>query len=132
MKLTSESTTRAATLQNPKIWRLSRSTGSSSLWFLAGSAWLLPLSLSKSPFYYKTLYGRNLQMFMILLSWPFQLSLIFVSKATGPPYSGASERGFSQAGSGLSHKHWTKLERPLCDKHFSLLWNFVNYSSKSL
>ncbi len=39
---------------------------------------------------------------------------------------------FIQIGYGLTHKHWTKLERPGRDKHSSLFRNSVNYSRKKL
>ncbi len=41
---------------------------------------------------------------------PIQPSLIFVGNARGLPYSGAPERYFPRVGSGLTHKHWTRLE----------------------
>jgi hypothetical protein len=60
----------------------------------------------------------------------FQLSLKFEGKARGLPKSGAPEKCFARVGSGLTHKHWTRLERPATDKHSSLLQKSVNYRHK--
>ena len=55
----------------------------------------------------------------------FQPSLIFVGKA------GAPERCFTREGSGLTCKHYTRLEKLAMDKHPSLLQKSVNYGQKS-
>jgi hypothetical protein len=53
-----------------------------------------------------------------------------LGKARSLPYSGAPERYFTRVGSGLTHEHWTRLERPVKDKHSSLFQTFVNYVRK--
>jgi hypothetical protein len=57
---------------------------------------------------------------------------MFVSKARTLPYSGAPERGFTWIGSGPTRKHFTRLERPVSNKHSSLLVIFVSYGEKSV
>ncbi len=54
---------------------------------------------------------------MISLAWPFQANLIFGSTAKSLPKISAPKRCFTQARSGLTQKHWTRLERPARDKH---------------
>jgi len=61
---------------------------------------------------------------------PFQPNLMFVGKATGPHLSGAPERCFTWVGSGLTRKHYTRLERLVREKHSSFLQKSVNYASK--
>ncbi len=46
------------------------------------------------------------------------------------PQRGAPERCFTRVGSGLSRKHYTRLERLATDKHLSLLRKSVNYGRK--
>ncbi len=46
--------------------------------------------------------------------------------------SGAHEWCFTQVGSGLTHKHYTRLEKLARDKHSSLLWKSINYSCKRI
>ncbi len=43
---------------------------------------------------------------------------------------GLPKRLFTLLGSGNTHKHFTRLERPARYKHSSLFWTFVNYSCK--
>ncbi len=52
---------------------------------------------------------------------PLRPSLMFVGKARSLPLSRELERSFSQVGSGLTHKHETRLERLARDEHSSLL-----------
>jgi hypothetical protein len=59
-----------------------------------------------------------------------QPSLMFVGKDRSLPYCGASERCFIHLGSGLTSKHWARLERLARDKHSSLLQKTVNYGRK--
>jgi hypothetical protein len=49
-----------------------------------------------------------------------------ISKSGAPP-----ERCFTPVGSSHTHKHSTRLERLVRDKHFSLLYAFVSYKEKS-
>ncbi len=44
--------------------------------------------------------------------------------------SGAPEGAITRVGSGLTHKHWTRLERLFRDEHSSSLITFVNYGRK--
>jgi hypothetical protein len=84
---------------------------------------------------YKAFYARNFQMFVVGLSvfsgWPFQPSLMFVSK-TGAYMSEASFR-YNTLGQapGFTHKYWIKLERP-DRENTCLLQVFVNYARKKL
>jgi hypothetical protein len=41
-----------------------------------------------------------------------------------------TKRGETEIVSGLTHKHWTRLEKIASDKHSSLLRTFVNYEFK--
>ncbi len=52
---------------------------------------------------------------------PFQPSMMLVFKARNLPYIGAPERCFPWGGSGLTCKHYNRLERFSRDKHSSLL-----------
>ncbi len=81
-------------------------------------------------------YGRKLRIFVISQSvCPgklFQLSLMIVGKV-GPyhieePFSCSTIRQVP----GLTLKQQTRLERPLRDKHSSLLQTFFNYGQPSL
>jgi len=51
---------------------------------------------------------------------------MFVGEANGPTLSGASESCFTRVGSGIIHRHYTRLERLARDKHSSLLWTLIN------
>jgi hypothetical protein len=62
---------------------------------------------------------------------PFQPSLMLVGKARSLPQNGAPERCFTQIGSGLTRKYYTRLERLAMDKHTSLLRNSVNYDREN-
>jgi hypothetical protein len=55
---------------------------------------------------------------------------MFVVKARSLPKSGAPERHFNFVGSGLTRKHFTRLERLARNKHPSLLWKVVTYGRK--
>jgi hypothetical protein len=60
---------------------------------------------------------------------PFQPSLMLaVGNVRSLPLSGAPERSFSKVSSGLTHKHYTRLERVAKDKYSSLLGPFVSYA----
>ncbi len=61
---------------------------------------------------------------------PFQPSLMFVDKARSHPLRGSPEICFTQVGSGLTHKHYTSLEKLAKDKDSRLLQTFVNYACK--
>ncbi len=52
---------------------------------------------------------------------------MFVGKVKTLPNSKAPESFFTQVGSGLTRKHWTKPERHAREKRSSLLQTFVNY-----
>jgi len=54
---------------------------------------------------------------------------MFVGEARSLSYSGAPERSLTLVGSGLTRKHWTRLERLARDKNSSL-WKSVNYDRK--
>jgi hypothetical protein len=62
---------------------------------------------------------------------PFHPSLSCVGKARSLPKSGAPERLFIRVGSGLTHKHKTRLKKLDTDKHSSLLYKFVSFGLKS-
>ncbi len=53
---------------------------------------------------------------------PFQPSLLFVGKARSLLYGVAPKKCFTQVGSGLTHKHRSKLERLAWHKPSSLLY----------
>jgi hypothetical protein len=53
---------------------------------------------------------------------------MFVDKAR----SGALERSSTWVGSGLTKKHYTRLERLAWDKHFSLFSLFASYKEKKV
>ncbi len=55
---------------------------------------------------------------------------MFVGEDRSLPQSGAPERGFTQVGSCLTHKHQTRLERLARDAHSYLLRKSVNYGRK--
>ncbi len=57
---------------------------------------------------------------------------MFVGEARSLPWREAPERSFTQVGSGLTRKHYTRLERLAKDKHSSLLQKSVNYGQKSI
>jgi len=61
---------------------------------------------------------------------PFKPSLMFVGQAGAYP-SEAPFSFFTRVGSGLTHKHLTRLEKLAEDKHSRLLHKFVNYGQKS-
>jgi hypothetical protein len=65
-----------------------------------------------------------------VLGRPFQAIRLFVHEVRSLPYSEAPERIFTQVGSGLTHKHYTRLELLTRDKHTFLLLSFVNYGHK--
>ncbi len=67
---------------------------------------------------------------MFIPGRPFQPSLMLVSKVRSLPYSGASERFFTQVGSGPTHKHLARLERLSSDKRSCFLQTFENYRRK--
>jgi hypothetical protein len=69
---------------------------------------------------------------VFVLGTLFQSNLIFAGKARSLPLSEAPERYFTQICSGLTYKHYTRLEEFARDKHSSLLEKFVNYSCKTL
>jgi hypothetical protein len=50
---------------------------------------------------------------------PFEPSLMFIGKARSLPKSGEPKMCFARAGSGLIHKHLTRLESPNKDKYSS-------------
>jgi hypothetical protein len=54
-----------------------------------------------------------------------RLSLIFVGKARSISKSGAPESFLIQVGSGVTNKHYAKLERLAKDKHSSLLTMYL-------
>ncbi len=60
---------------------------------------------------------------MFFAGKPFQLNLIFENRTL--------EWRHTQVGSGLTHKHKTRTERPAKDKHSSLL-TFINDDRKNL
>ncbi len=55
---------------------------------------------------------------------------MFTGKARSPPLSGVPERCITWVGSGLTCKHYTRLERLARHKHSSLLRKLVNYARK--
>jgi hypothetical protein len=55
---------------------------------------------------------------------------MFVSKVSSLPYNVAPENSFTWLGSGLAHKHWTRLEKLVRDKRSSVLQKFVTYVRK--
>ncbi len=59
-----------------------------------------------------------------------QPSLMFPGKTRDLPQSRATERCFTWVGSGLTQKHYTRLERLARDKHSSLLRKSVTYGRK--
>ncbi len=69
---------------------------------------------------------------MLVTERPFQPSLMFVGKARILPYSGPPERSFTYVGSGLTPKHWTRLEWLARDKHSSLLRTLRKFEKKVL
>jgi hypothetical protein len=56
---------------------------------------------------------------------------MFAGKARSLHQSVSPERGFTRVGSGLTNRHYTRLEKLSMDTHTSLLRNFVNYDLKS-
>jgi hypothetical protein len=46
-------------------------------------------------------------------------------------YTPTAQSGSQKVGSGITAKHYTKLERPFTDKHSSLFLTLVNYSRKN-
>jgi hypothetical protein len=52
----------------------------------------------------------------------------FVGKASSLPQSREREKCFTQVDSGLTQKHWTRLERLVRDKRYSLIRNLSNSS----
>jgi hypothetical protein len=61
---------------------------------------------------------------------PFQPSQMFVSKARGLPYRGATEVCFTRVGFGLICKQYTFLEWLATHKDYNLVQTFVNYGRK--
>jgi hypothetical protein len=57
---------------------------------------------------------------------------MFVGKARGLSSSGVPERCLIWVGSGLTGKHYARLERVARDKNSSLLKQFVNHDKKVL
>jgi hypothetical protein len=55
---------------------------------------------------------------------------MFASKAKSSTKRGETERGSTWVGSGLAHKHYSRLERLARDKHSSLLRKSVHYGGK--
>ncbi len=62
---------------------------------------------------------------MFVLGRPFQSSLMFVDKARSLP-----KQCFNLVGSGLTHKHKTRLEMFDRDGHSNLLQIYVKYGRK--
>jgi hypothetical protein len=60
----------------------------------------------------------------------FQPSLMFVGKTRNLLKTGAPERCFTLAGSGLTYKYYTRLERLATDKQSSLVRTLVNSEHK--
>jgi hypothetical protein len=52
---------------------------------------------------------------------------MFESEARSLPLSGGPERCFTLESTGLSNKHYTRLDRLARDRHSSLLQTFANY-----
>jgi len=52
---------------------------------------------------------------------PSQPSFAFLGKVMRLPKSGEPERCFTWVGSGLTHRHQAKLEKPARNKHSTLL-----------
>jgi hypothetical protein len=67
---------------------------------------------------------------MFLHGKHFQTSVMFAGMARSLHRSVSLERGFTRAGSGLTNKHYTRLEKLSMDTHSSLLRNFENYGLK--
>jgi hypothetical protein len=65
-----------------------------------------------------------------MLVTPFQPTLMFAHKVRSLPESGVLKRCFTRVGSSLTHKHYIRLEKPIRDKHSSLLRTLLNYSRK--
>jgi hypothetical protein len=61
---------------------------------------------------------------------PFWPSVILAGKARIQPKMGAPERCFTWVGSGLTHRHYTRLERVVREKHTSLLRKIVTIGRK--
>jgi len=55
---------------------------------------------------------------------------MFAGKVRSLHKSGAPEKSFNQAGSGVTRKHLTRLERSARDKHLSIFGKLINYSCK--
>jgi hypothetical protein len=63
---------------------------------------------------------------------PLHHIIMFVGKAKSLPWSGTPGSFFTQAGSGLVHKHQTRLEGPSSNQHSSLLLTIINYGCKKV
>ncbi len=61
----------------------------------------------------------------------FSPVLCYLGNARGLPQGGAPEKCLTCEGSGLTHKHWTRLEKLTRLNHSNLLQIFVNYVRKS-
>ncbi len=64
---------------------------------------------------------------MLVVGTLFKPSLMLAGEARGLPKSGALERCFTRLGSGLTRKHFTRLERLVRDKHSSFFGTFIIY-----
>ena len=80
---------------------------------------------------YKTLYFHNLLMFIISTSVCPRQALQALSNVCGwsqePTLEWGNCKVVHSSSTSLTHKHKTKLERLVRDKHNSLLWTFINY-----
>jgi hypothetical protein len=57
---------------------------------------------------------------------------MFVGKARNLPFSGATERCSIQVGSGLTHKHLTRLQRPPRNKYLVNYGFYLTFYSRNL
>jgi hypothetical protein len=78
----------------------------------------------------ESIEGSSEKTRVFVLGKPFQSSLMFVDEARRPPKRGVPERCFTQVGSSLTRKHYTRLERLAKEKYSSLLRESVNYDRK--
>jgi hypothetical protein len=77
---------------------------------------------------YNKTRGAKISIYLaIFFSMVLYLRVMPANVARSLHSSGGPERCFTQVGSGLTSKHWTRQERLARDKHSSLLRKSVNY-----
>ncbi len=67
---------------------------------------------------------------MLVPVWPYQPSLMFVSKARSLPSSGSLDRCLTWVGASLNCKRWTSIGRLARDKHYCFPRKFVDCGHK--